>query len=218
MKVTECTLLSKKFRLFLKNKLQEYGVSEPDLIFSGRRTTCYYPIRKLISIGEAEKRRSLKESVLHEVTHHIKDEKYEKEGRFHSKKFFEILLDLVKNSHTRYNWRGEYRTIRKMYKHRNKISISPDPKRRGRRNKMSKAMMGKKASRRIKVYLNEGCLDEYAVIIGKDVYAMSKNPSSKRGYNEEAGSKREWAFDENKRVAFEKLPKKVREAIIQRGG
>jgi hypothetical protein len=129
MKVSECTLLPKGFRLFLKNKLQELGVDEPALIFTGRKGSYYW--KDTIYIGNYDKAHALKSAVLHELAHHINHKINEKKywddefkaflvkvPKPHGAEFFDILLDLIKESHIRHNWRGEYRSLKKEYKNR----------------------------------------------------------------------------------------------------
>ncbi len=68
---------------------------------------------------------------------------------------------------------------------------------------------------RIEVYHDESgrYFDEYTVVIGNNVFGMSKNPLSPQGFNQYCAEKRECNFAREKEIQFRDLSKEVKEAI-----
>jgi len=70
---------------------------------------------------------------------------------------------------------------------------------------------------KIEVYDDPKTFDRYTVAIDDYVFAMSENPLSPLGFNQFAGTKNmlpNWKI--GKKVSLKKLPKDVKEAILQR--
>lgn len=72
-----------------------------------------------------------------------------------------------------------------------------------------------------KLYDNGGqTVDRYTVVFDREVYGMSNNPKSPRGFNQSAGSIEKMQLDNNpavgKVIPLSKAPAEVREAIIER--
>ena len=116
MKVTECNLLDFEFRNFLRKKLQQLEVDPPNIIFpNSHKQGLYYRDRRLISVGTYSRVHHLKQTVLHELAHHINNVKNSGREKSHGEEFFKILSDLVASSNVCYNWEGEYKCIKKFY-------------------------------------------------------------------------------------------------------
>ena len=67
------------------------------------------------------------------------------------------------------------------------------------------------------IYDNGGeTIDRYTVVLGRDVYFMSDNPTSSSGINVYAGEKKDFDSFSGEKVPLQQLPELVQKAIKAR--